>query len=668
MTSALDLLMDSDSTAETTTLLESNGICTIDSRTRTIFVPPEIVVGAVQSDKNAERIKFSCPKIVGDNLDLSKFSIRINFENVSSVDPDISIKDQYICEDASINGDNITFSWVIGKNAARYMGTIRFIVCAVKTDSDSNISIEWNTTVAQIPVLEGIEVDQPSLDENNKDIINQLLAITKTASDEAVKNVNSAKEQAITDIQNVLQPDKTLTVEGGIADAKATGNAISSLREDIDGVFKKTYSRNLLKYNNLKQGFYLNDKGEVTANSLYAFIEDYLSVDENTYYTLSKYNKENRDYIGGANCIVCFYNSEKEFLSYKQIIDENLGKFITPLNCKYIRLSGLAEWFNDELLQLEKGTTPTNYVEYEMKITLSKEAVPDSVESKTVVNHLIVKKDGTGNFIKIQDAINSINDSSKNNRYIIHVYEGEYNLGEDFTESDISNPSFSGIFVPDFVTIKGEGNRDNIILFVELTEYNEKISALNLSNTSELEGITVRGTRTRYCVHDDFAKNNISYKRSVKNCKFIAIDTYYNTCYGSGCKEGADWKFENCIFDASQCNDSDGKIAFLNHNNVNWRYTSVIKFINCKFIGNYVANKNAPITLRTLNNNANNMETNVSLYGCDIGGGIVLKEESKDAYGSGILFKINGFANKNLEYSIVNTDGKDYSGNVNLIN
>lgn len=668
MTSALDLLMDSDSTAETTTLLESNGICTIDSRTRTIFVPPEIVVGAVQSDKNAERIKFSCPKIVGDNLDLSKFSIRINFENVSSVDPDISIKDQYICEDASINEDNITFSWVIGKNAARYMGTIRFIVCAVKTDSDSNISIEWNTTVAQIPVLEGIEVDQPSLDENNKDVINQLLAITKTASDEAVKNVNSAKEQAITDIQNVSQPDKTLTVEGGIADAKATGNAISSLREDIDGVFKKTYSRNLLKYNNLKQGFYLNDKGEVTANSLFAFIEDYLSVDENTYYTLSRYNKENRDYIGGANCIVCFYNSEKEFLSYKQIIDENLGKFITPLNCKYIRLSGLAEWFNDELLQLEKGTTSTNYVEYEMKMTLSKEAVPDSVESKTVVNHLIVKKDGTGNFIKIQDAINSINDSSKNNRYIIHVYEGEYNLGEDFTESDISNPSFSGIFVPDFVTIKGEGNRDNIILFVELTEYNEKISALNLSNTSELEGITVRGTRTRYCVHDDFAKNNISYKRSVKNCKFIAIDTYYNTCYGSGCKEGADWKFENCIFDASKCNDSNGKIAFLNHNNINWQYTSSIKFINCNFIGRYVANNNGVITLRTLSTNANNMETNMSLYGCDIGGGIVLKEESEDVYGSGILFKINGFANKNLEYSIVNTDGKDYSGNVNLIN
>lgn len=273
MTSALDLLMDSDSTAEPTTLLESNGICTIDSRTRTIFVPPEIVVGAVQSDKNAERIKFSCPKIVGDNLDLSKFSIRINFENVSIVDPDISIKDQYICEDASINGDNITFSWVIGKNAARYMGTIRFIVCAVKTDSDSNISIEWNTTVAQIPVLEGIEVDQPSLDENNKDVINQLLAITKTASDEAVKNVNSAKEQAITEIQNVLQPDKTLTVEGGIADAKATGNAISSLREDLADVRIK-YT-NLFNINPNIQDVIINgNTGSIYVNKNYIDVEE----------------------------------------------------------------------------------------------------------------------------------------------------------------------------------------------------------------------------------------------------------------------------------------------------------------------------------------------------------------------------------------------------------
>lgn len=231
MATALDLLM---STKEDVNLLsEESDICTIDAKTRAIFVPSTIVVGGVQSDKNAERIKFSCPKIVGDNLDLSKFSVRINFENVSSVDFNVSIKDQYICDDVAVDGENVTFSWLIGRNAARYMGTVRFIVCAVKTDSDSNISVEWNTTIAEVPVLEGIEIDQPQIGQEEKDVINQLLELTKNTSAEAIQNVNSAKEQAIKDIQSVSQPDTTLTIEGGLAEAKATGEAIDSLKEDI---------------------------------------------------------------------------------------------------------------------------------------------------------------------------------------------------------------------------------------------------------------------------------------------------------------------------------------------------------------------------------------------------------------------------------------------------
>lgn len=238
MTTALDLLM---STKEDVNLhSEESDICTIDAKTRAIFVPSTIVIGGVQSDKNAERIKFSCPKIVGDNLDLSKFSVRINFENVSSVDFNVSIKDQYICDDVAVDGENVTFSWLIGRNAARYMGTVRFIVCTVKTDSDSNISVEWNTAIAEVPVLEGIEIDQPYIGQEEKDVINQLLELTKNTSAEAVQNVNSAKEQAIKDIQSVSQPDTTLTIEGGLAEAKATGEAIGSLKEDLDKAITDT--------------------------------------------------------------------------------------------------------------------------------------------------------------------------------------------------------------------------------------------------------------------------------------------------------------------------------------------------------------------------------------------------------------------------------------------
>lgn len=241
MATALDLLMSAKE--DVNLLSEQSDICTIDAKTRIIFVPSTIVVGGVQSDKNAERIKFSCPKIVGDNLDLSKFSVRINFENVSSVDFNVSIKDQYICDDVAVDGENVTFSWLIGRNAARYMGTVRFIVCAVKTDSDSNISVEWNTTIAEVPVLEGIEIDQPQIGQEEKDVINQLLELTKNTSAEAVQNVNSAKEQAIKNIQSVSQPDTTLTIEGGLAEAKATGEAIGSLKEDIVANSNELYNK-----------------------------------------------------------------------------------------------------------------------------------------------------------------------------------------------------------------------------------------------------------------------------------------------------------------------------------------------------------------------------------------------------------------------------------------
>lgn len=263
MATALDLLM---STKEDVNLLsEESDICTIDAKTRVIFVPSTIVVGGVQSDKNAERIKFSCPKIVGDNLDLSKFSVRINFENVSSVDFNVSIKDQYICDDVAVDGENVTFSWLIGRNAARYMGTVRFIVCAVKTDSDSNISVEWNTTIAEVPVLEGIEIDQPQIGEQEKDIINQLLELTKNTSAEAVQNVNSAKEQAIKDIQSVSQPDTTLTIEGGLAEAKATGEAIDSLKEDLVNI---TNGVKPIHKNIVWQNGYIDNNGIVKKSSL----------------------------------------------------------------------------------------------------------------------------------------------------------------------------------------------------------------------------------------------------------------------------------------------------------------------------------------------------------------------------------------------------------------
>lgn len=393
MATALDLLM---STKEDVNLLsEESDICTIDAKTRVIFVPSTIVVGGVQSDKNAERIKFSCPKIVGDNLDLSKFSVRINFENVSSVDFNVSIKDQYICDDVAVDGENVTFSWLIGRNAARYMGTVRFIVCAVKTDSDSNISVEWNTTIAEVPVLEGIEIDQPQIGQEEKDVINQLLELTKNTSAEAVQNVNSAKEQAIKDIQSVSQPDTTLTIEGGLAEAKATGEAIGSLKEDLGeleiGTKNIFNSRELLN----ATGWTRNGNSYTgTAGNLgKAYKENNypISFEPNTKYTISLKALTNGSastdgigiqfefyYTDGTKSVLELLNNTLTETSY--VLGTNPQKSISYMRIRHSS-GGNNTWVLSEI-QIEKGNK-TNYVNpFTANDIIAREKI-EILESKT---------------------------------------------------------------------------------------------------------------------------------------------------------------------------------------------------------------------------------------------------------------------------------------------
>lgn len=393
MATALDLLMSAKE--DVNLLSEESDICTIDAKTRTIFVPSTIVVGGVQSDKNAERIKFSCPKIVGDNLDLSKFSVRINFENVSSVDFNVSIKDQYICDDVAVDGENVTFSWLIGRNAARYMGTVRFIVCAVKTDSDSNISVEWNTTIAEVPVLEGIEIDQPQIGQEEKDVINQLLELTKNTSAEAVQNVNSAKEQAIKDIQSVSQPDTTLTIEGGLAEAKATGEAIGSLKEDIGeleiGTKNIFNSRELLN----ATGWTRNGNSYTgTAGNLgKAYKENNypISFEPNTKYTISLKALTNGSastdgigiqfefyYTDGTKSVLELLNNTLTETSY--VLGTNPQKSISYMRIRHSS-GGNNTWVLSEI-QIEKGNK-TNYVNpFTANDIIAREKI-EILESKT---------------------------------------------------------------------------------------------------------------------------------------------------------------------------------------------------------------------------------------------------------------------------------------------
>ena len=160
-----------------------NDIFLINPESRVITVPESEKIFGVYNDGNTERKHFRCPKIVGDNIDLSAMHLYINYQNANGQ------KYPYLIEDVQTDGDYITFSWLIGSDVVAYKGQVKFILCAKK---DANL--EWNTTLAEGTVLEGLEATDEVVDRN-PDIIEQILTRLDNVTEIPQEKVSSAVEE-----------------------------------------------------------------------------------------------------------------------------------------------------------------------------------------------------------------------------------------------------------------------------------------------------------------------------------------------------------------------------------------------------------------------------------------------------------------------------------------
>ena len=148
--------------------VESTPVCVIDPDTREIKIPYEYKLFGVESDEKVTRIYFSCPRIVGDNVDLATLNLYINYSNAKG---ELHL---YYIDDVSISGDNIIFSSRLSRNVTKYAGTVKFLVCAKKSDSDDILN-EWNTKIAKGTVEVGLEAVEV-LEDTNPDIFDQIIA------------------------------------------------------------------------------------------------------------------------------------------------------------------------------------------------------------------------------------------------------------------------------------------------------------------------------------------------------------------------------------------------------------------------------------------------------------------------------------------------------------
>lgn len=179
-----------------------NDIFLINPETRTITVPETEKIFGVSHDGNTERKHFRCPKVVGDNIDLSTMHLYINYQNANGD------KYPYLVEDVQTDGDYITYSWLIGPDVVAYKGQIKFIVCAKKGDGTIP---EWNTTITEGTVLEGLEATDEVV-ERNPDIIEQILT--------RLDNVTEIPQEKVTEAVSTYMEANPINVPKNLSGLK----------------------------------------------------------------------------------------------------------------------------------------------------------------------------------------------------------------------------------------------------------------------------------------------------------------------------------------------------------------------------------------------------------------------------------------------------------------
>ena len=147
---------------------EADPVCIIDKETRKITVPDEYKFFGVENDKRVERLKFECPKFVGDDdLDLTTCGLMIAYENANG-EPGL-----YEVTDSVEAGDVIKFTWLLDEDVTKYKGNVKFIFYASKIRVGET-QHAWNTTPAIGIVEEGLDA-VANTEKKNPSIIETML-------------------------------------------------------------------------------------------------------------------------------------------------------------------------------------------------------------------------------------------------------------------------------------------------------------------------------------------------------------------------------------------------------------------------------------------------------------------------------------------------------------
>lgn len=141
----------------------------IIDKNRHISVPDELKRIAVQFDHNVETVTFDCPRY-WDEHDMSQMKVYINYIR-SDGEPGC-----YEAENVAVDeADNtiMHFTWTISKNVTMVSGTLTFLVCIKKADTEGNEEIHWNSERnSETHISQGLECGE-AIEAKYPDILDQ---------------------------------------------------------------------------------------------------------------------------------------------------------------------------------------------------------------------------------------------------------------------------------------------------------------------------------------------------------------------------------------------------------------------------------------------------------------------------------------------------------------
>ena len=181
--------------------------CIIDDTSRTIYLSSSSKVSGVESDQNIKKLYFKCPKIVCENIDLSTMVLSIKY-----ITP-LGKKGIFFINDLEVTDNFITFSWQLPEEINQRKGISKFIINAVKTHEDGRVLAEWNTSIAQLKTLSGIEIDTPTLSPEEYNEIAQIIGTAQNYANQAKEAAADSKK-----ISTYITPEQFGAKGDGVTD------------------------------------------------------------------------------------------------------------------------------------------------------------------------------------------------------------------------------------------------------------------------------------------------------------------------------------------------------------------------------------------------------------------------------------------------------------------